>query len=124
MTEARRVLVTGGAGFIGSALVRHLIDHTPHEVLNLDKLTYAGDVRSLAEAAKTGRYIFVQADVCDADAVRKAIRSFKPDIITHLAAESHVDRSIEGPGTFIQTNIVGTFVMLSEALNYWNSLSE
>lgn len=124
MAEAKRVLVTGGAGFIGSALVRHLIGHTSHEVLNLDKLTYAGDVRSLAAAAKTGRYKFVQADVCDAEAVREAIRDFKPNIITHLAAESHVDRSIDGPGTFVQTNIVGTFVMLSEALAYWRGLPD
>jgi dTDP-glucose 4,6-dehydratase len=117
-----RILVTGGAGFIGSALIRHLMAHTDHEVLNLDKLTYAGDLRSLASAASSNRYGFVQADICDAPAVRAALADFRPDVVTHLAAESHVDRSIDGPADFIQTNVFGTFQMLSEVLAYWRGL--
>ena len=117
-----RILVTGGAGFIGSALVRHLIANTDHQVLNLDKLTYAGDLRSLQGAAASNRYQFVQADICDGGALRGALAEFRPDVVTHLAAESHVDRSIDGPGTFIQTNVVGTFSMLSEVLAYWKGL--
>jgi dTDP-glucose 4,6-dehydratase len=119
-----RIFVTGGAGFIGSALVRHLIDHSDHEVLNFDKLTYAGTQTAVAGAATSNRYRFVQGDICDTAAVRAAIADFQPDIITHLAAESHVDRSIDGPGEFIQTNIVGTFTMLSEARAYWQALPE
>jgi len=118
-----RILVTGGAGFIGSALVRHLIAETDHEVLNLDKLTYAGDLRSLGAAADSHRYGFVQADVGDAAAVSKALAEFRPDVVTHLAAESHVDRSIDGPAEFIQTNVVGTFNMLAQTLAYWKGLS-
>ena len=117
-----RIFVTGGAGFIGSALVRHLIDNTEHEVLNFDKLTYAGTLTTVERVAASNRYRFVQGDICDADAVRGAIAAFRPDVITHLAAESHVDRSIDGPGAFIQTNVVGTFVMLSEARSYWLGL--
>ncbi|WP_230772237.1 dTDP-glucose 4,6-dehydratase [Sphingomonas sp. Leaf4] len=117
-----RIFVTGGAGFIGSALVRHLIENTDHEVLNFDKLTYAGTLTTVERVADSDRYQFVQGDICDADAVREAITAFKPDVITHLAAESHVDRSIDGPGAFIQTNVVGTFVMLSEARAYWLGL--
>jgi dTDP-glucose 4,6-dehydratase len=119
---AARILVTGGAGFIGSALVRHLIAETPHEVLNLDKLTYAGDLRSVESIASHPRYRFVQADVCDAAAVRKALNDFKPHVITHLAAETHVDRSIDGPAAFIHTNVVGVSVMLSQALEYWRGM--
>ncbi|KQN00016.1 dTDP-glucose 4,6-dehydratase [Sphingomonas sp. Leaf25] len=117
-----RIFVTGGAGFIGSALVRHLIENTNHEVLNFDKLTYAGTLTTVERVADSDRYQFVQGDICDADAVREAITAFKPDVVTHLAAESHVDRSIDGPGAFIQTNVVGTFVMLSEARAYWLGL--
>lgn len=119
-----RILVTGGAGFIGSALVRHLIENTSHEVLNFDKLTYAGTLSAVERVMASPRYHFIQGDVCDTDVVRMAIAEFKPDIITHLAAESHVDRSIDGPGAFIQTNLVGTFVMLSEARSYWQNLDD
>ena len=122
--KSLRILVTGGAGFIGSALVRHLVRDTPHEVLNLDKLTYAGNLASLEPIANSPRYRFVQADICDAAAVSTAIAGFRPDVITHLAAESHVDRSIDGPADFIQTNVVGTFTMLSAALDYWRGLDE
>lgn len=119
-----RIFVTGGAGFIGSALVRHLIEHTEHEVLNFDKLTYAGTLSTVERVADSNRYRFVQGDICDANAVRAAITEFKPDVITHLAAESHVDRSIDGPGAFVQTNVVGTYTMLAEARAYWLSLDE
>lgn len=117
-----RILVTGGAGFIGSALIRHLIDHSNHEVLNFDKLTYAGSLSTVAAVAGSNRYRFIQADICDAGAVRAAMAEFRPHIVTHLAAESHVDRSIDGPGAFIQTNLVGTYTMLSEARNHWQQL--
>lgn len=119
-----RILVTGGAGFIGSALVRRLIEHTEHDVLVFDKLTYAGNLNSLGSVHASPRYSFMQADICDAEAVTKALAQFKPDIVAHLAAESHVDRSIDGPGAFIQTNVVGTFVMLNQALAYWRELED
>jgi len=117
-----RVFITGGCGFIGSALVRHLIANTDYELLNFDKLTYAATASALASVAHDSRYEFVRGDVCDAEAVRTAIARFRPDIITHLAAETHVDRSIDAPGVFVQTNLVGTFVMLSEARTYWQTL--
>ena len=119
-----RIFVTGGAGFIGSALIRHLIGHSDHEVLNFDKLTYAGTLSTVEPVADSDRYRFVQGDICNADAVRAAIGDFQPDVITHLAAESHVDRSIDGPGAFIQTNLVGTYTMLAEARSYWQTLAD
>ena len=117
-----RILVTGGAGFIGSALIRHLLANTGHEVLNLDKLTYAGVLTSLADVENEPRYRFVRADICDAQAVAATLESFQPEIVAHLAAESHVDRSIEGPSAFIETNLVGTFTMLQQVLTYWQGL--
>jgi len=120
---ALKILVTGGAGFIGSALVRHLIADTPQRVLTFDALTYAGNLASLARVADNPRHAFVHADVTDSAAVREALRAFQPDVVTHLAAETHVDRSIDGPGAFIQTNVVGTHVMLTETLGYWRGLS-
>ncbi len=107
--------MTGGAGFIGSAVVRHLVSDTPHEVLNLDKLTYAGNLDNLAPVAADPRYRFLHADICDAAAVGAAFASFRPDIVMHLAAESHVDRSIDGPAAFIHTNVTGTFTLLEAA---------
>ena len=117
-----RIMVTGGAGFIGSALVRHLINTTDHEVLVFDKLTYAGVLASLDSVSADPRYNFVKADICDASAVASAMAGFQPNVIAHLAAESHVDRSIDGPGEFIHTNVVGTFTMLQQALAYWRGL--
>jgi dTDP-glucose 4,6-dehydratase len=117
-----RILITGGAGFIGSALVRRLIGESDHDVLVYDKLTYAGVLASLDPVADSPRYRFVQADIADAEAVARAIQSFRPQVIAHLAAESHVDRSIDGPGDFIQTNIVGTFTLLQQTLAYWRGL--
>ncbi len=119
-----RILVTGGAGFIGSALIRHLIKDTDHEVLNLDKLTYAGNLESLREVENDPRYRFLQADIGDQAAVSEALDSFQPDAIMHLAAESHVDRSIDGPAAFIQTNIVGTYALLEATRAYWSKLDE
>ena len=119
-----RILITGGAGFIGSALVRHLIRNTEHEVLNLDKLTYAGNLESLMSVADSPRYRFLQADIGASDVVGAALADFQPDAIMHLAAESHVDRSIDGPAAFIQTNIVGTYALLEATRAYWAALPE
>ncbi|UZT78147.1 dTDP-glucose 4,6-dehydratase [Ectopseudomonas chengduensis] len=118
-----RILVTGGAGFIGSALIRHLIQSTEHEVLNLDKLTYAGNLESLTPIDDNPRYRFVQADIADSPVVAQTLAEFQPDAIMHLAAESHVDRSIDGPAAFIQTNIVGTYSLLESTRAYWLGLS-
>ncbi len=117
-----RILVTGGAGFIGSAVTRHIISRTDDEVCVLDKLTYAGNLDSLAPVAADPRYAFVRADICDRKAVDRVFTEFAPDAVMHLAAESHVDRSIDGPAAFIETNVVGTFTMLEAALAYWRSL--
>ncbi|WJM97200.1 dTDP-glucose 4,6-dehydratase [Pseudomonas defluvii] len=117
-----RILVTGGAGFIGSALIRHLIETTAHEVLNLDKLTYAGNLESLSSIATNTRYEFVQADIADRATVDAVLERFAPHAIMHLAAESHVDRSIDGPAAFIETNIVGTYSLLEAARAYWAKL--
>jgi len=119
-----RILVTGGAGFIGSALIRHLMQHTEHQVLNVDKLTYAGNLESLREIDDNPRYAFLHADIGDAAAMATALADFAPDAVMHLAAESHVDRSIDGPAAFIQTNIVGSYVLLDACRAYWQTLPE
>jgi dTDP-glucose 4,6-dehydratase len=119
---AKTYLITGGAGFIGSAVVRMLINSSDDTVVNIDKLTYAGNLDSLASVADSERYHFVQADICDGGAMADVFAQYKPDAIMHLAAESHVDRSIDGPGDFIQTNIVGTYTLLEVARDYWNTL--
>jgi dTDP-glucose 4,6-dehydratase len=119
----RRILVTGGAGFIGSAVAREIIRSTPHQVTVVDKLTYAGNLDNLEPVANHPRFGFVKADIVDVPKMRDLVRTFRPDAIMHLAAESHVDRSIDGPGQFIQTNVVGTFSLLQAALEYWRSLA-
>ncbi len=119
-----KILLTGGAGFIGSAVVRQFIRETDHEVINVDKLTYAGNLESLAEAGDSPRHHFEQVDICDAEAVARVFATHQPDAVMHLAAESHVDRSIEGPGAFIQTNVVGTFTLLHAARSYWSGLDD
>jgi dTDP-glucose 4,6-dehydratase len=118
----RRFLVTGGAGFIGSAFVRHAVAATDHHVLVVDKLTYAGNLDSLVPVKDHPRFRFVGADIADAAAMKTALADFQPDVILHLAAESHVDRSIDGPAAFVETNVVGTFVLLQQALGYWRAL--
>lgn len=117
-----RILITGGAGFIGSAVIRYIINNTESNVVNVDKLTYAGNLESLISVEKNERYIFEQADICDRVELDRIFRQYKPDAVMHLAAESHVDRSITGPAEFIQTNIVGTYNLLESAREYWNGL--
>ncbi|ENX16337.1 dTDP-glucose 4,6-dehydratase [Acinetobacter sp. CIP 64.2] len=119
-----RILLTGGAGFIGSAVVRHIIKNTNDEILNVDKLTYAGNLESLKEIDQDPRYQFQQVDICDAEKLEHVFEQFQPDAIMHLAAESHVDRSIDGPSAFIQTNIIGTYTLLEVARKYWLALDE
>jgi dTDP-glucose 4,6-dehydratase len=123
-SRPRTILVTGGAGFIGSALVRHLINETPHTVVNVDKLTYAGHLASLQPVQDDPRYRFEQVDICDMGALHRIFAEQRPDAVMHLAAESHVDRSIDGPSAFIQTNVVGTATMLEAATAFWRSLDE
>jgi len=119
----KKILVTGGAGFIGSAVVRHIIENTQDSVVNVDKLTYAGNLESLESVENNLRYTFEQVDICDAKALARVFEQHKPDAVMHLAAESHVDRSIDGPAAFIETNIVGTYTLLEVARAYWNTLS-
>ena len=119
-----KILVTGGAGFIGSAVVRHIIRDTQDAVVNLDKLTYAGNLESLADVSTSDRYAFEQVDICNRAELDRVFAAHQPDAVMHLAAESHVDRSITGPADFIETNIVGTYVLLEAARAYWNDLDE
>lgn len=121
---ARTFLITGGAGFIGSAVVRELVHNTPHHVVNIDKLTYAGNLESLASVENNERYTFIHADICDAQAMQRLFQEHQPDVVMHLAAESHVDRSIDGPAEFIHTNVVGTAVLLEAARAYWKRRQE
>ncbi|WP_318443877.1 dTDP-glucose 4,6-dehydratase [Photobacterium leiognathi] len=119
-----KILVTGGAGFIGSAVVRHIINNTQDSVVNVDKLTYAGNLESLIEIDSSERYCFEQVDICDRAELDRVFAKHQPDAVMHLAAESHVDRSIDGPAAFIETNIIGTYTMLEAARQYWNQLDE
>src|SRR4051812_35565972 len=121
MLSGRKIMVTGGAGFIGSAVVRALLAEGV-EVINLDKLTYAGNLESLGLEAGNSRHKFFQIDICNRDALVRLLGTQKPDAIIHLAAESHVDRSIEGPAAFVQTNVVGTGILLDATLEYWRNL--
>ncbi|MDX7686062.1 dTDP-glucose 4,6-dehydratase [Aeromonas caviae] len=119
-----KILVTGGAGFIGSAVVRHIIRDTNDSIINLDKLTYAGNLESLAEVSSSERYAFEQVDICNRAELNRVFAQHQPDAVMHLAAESHVDRSITGPAAFIETNIVGTYTLLEAARAYWNGLDD
>ncbi|HIF9056743.1 TPA: dTDP-glucose 4,6-dehydratase [Photobacterium damselae] len=119
-----KILVTGGAGFIGSAVVRHIINNTQDSVINLDKLTYAGNLESLSDVENSDRYVFEQVDICDREELDRVFAQHQPDAVMHLAAESHVDRSIDGPAAFIETNIIGTYTILEAARQYWNQLDE
>lgn len=121
MTQ-KTLIITGGAGFIGSALIRHLVQHSDYRLINIDKLTYAGNLESLAEVDSHPNYHFVQADICDALTIENLFTKYQPDGVMHLAAESHVDRSIDGPADFVQTNLVGTYTLLEAARKYWLTL--
>ncbi|MFB1074780.1 dTDP-glucose 4,6-dehydratase [Vibrio diabolicus] len=120
----KKILVTGGAGFIGSAVVRHIIRDTQDTVINLDKLTYAGNLESLVDVSESERYYFEQVDICDRAELDRVFSEHQPDMVMHLAAESHVDRSIDGPAAFIETNVMGTYHLLEAARQYWSSLDE
>ena len=122
--QFKKLLITGGAGFIGSNLIRYIINNTQHSVINLDKLTYSGNLESLNSVNGNDRYSFEKVDICDAEEIRRVLNKYQPDIIMHLAAESHVDRSIDSPGEFIQTNIFGTYVLLEQSRIYWSKLKE
>ena len=117
-----KILITGGAGFIGSALVRHIIRHTDHSVVNVDKLTYAGNLESLKSVAASPRYAFEQVDICNRTELERVFAVHQPDAVMHLAAESHVDRSIDGAAAFVETNIVGTYTLLEAARAYWQQM--
>ena len=120
----RTIFVTGGAGFVGAAVVRHLLDETEAFVVNIDKLTYASNLNSIPQASGHARYVFAKVDICDGPALRSLFAQYQPQAVMNLAAESHVDRSIDKPAEFIRTNIVGTFTLLQEALHYWRSQEE
>ena len=119
-----KILVTGGAGFIGSAVIRHIISNTDDSVVNVDKLTYAGNLESLVSVSDNPRYALEQVDICDESAVNVVFERHQPDAVMHLAAESHVDRSIDGPAAFMETNIIGTYTLLEAARQYWNTLDD
>ena len=119
--DLKKIMITGGAGFIGSSLIRFLIKETNDQILNIDKLTYASNLQSLKSINDNPRYQFIQGDICDKKIVSKLFKDFQPDLVMHLAAESHVDRSIDEPSDFIQTNVMGTLVMLESARQYWNN---
>jgi dTDP-glucose 4,6-dehydratase len=123
-SRARTILVTGGAGFIGSAVIRHIIRHTVDRVVNVDKLTYAGNLESLDETVSSPRYTFERVDICDRREIERIFQSYQPDLVMHLAAESHVDRSIDGAAAFIETNIVGTYRLLEVTREYWRGVNE
>ena len=120
--KTKRILVTGGAGFVGSAVVRHIINDTDYVVINVDKLTYAGNLESLVSVSDNSRYLFEKIDICDGVELKRIFNQYRPDIVINLAAESHVDRSIDGPAEFIRTNIVGTYTLLDQARAYWSQL--
>ncbi|EDP8647535.1 dTDP-glucose 4,6-dehydratase [Salmonella bongori] len=119
-----KILITGGAGFIGSAVIRHIIKNTQDTVVNIDKLTYAGNLESLSDISESNRYNFEHVDICDSVEITRIFEQYQPDAVMHLAAESHVDRSITGPAAFIETNIVGTYILLEVARKYWSALGE
>ena len=122
MNNKLTILVTGGAGFIGSALVRHIISNTTHKIVNVDKLTYSGNLESLESVKENENYIFEHVDICESNELERIFKKNKPDIVIHLAAESHVDRSIDGPLEFIQTNVLGTYFLLESSRIYFKSL--
>ena len=123
-TRGKSIIVTGGAGFIGSAIIRHLIKDTDYEIINIDKLTYAGNLESLKEVSNSPQYTFEQVDICNQLEIHRIFKQYQPDVVMHLAAESHVDRSIDTPAEFINTNIIGSYTMLEVARQYWLELNK